>query len=89
MNKIYAVCESLQSKEIKEYCFKKCGRIIIGGLDFADMAWWPCRTDKCPYLVKEVSMGDTCFEWGNEELIARKLISLDQPVAADFKGGNE
>jgi len=73
---IYAVCHSLQEKEITEYCFKKCGKIIVGGLDFNDMAWCPCRTEKCPHLERQVTAGDIPFDWGDEELVLRKLEAL-------------
>ena len=78
--KVYAVCQSLQEKEIKEYCFNKCGNIIIGGLTFACMAWCPCRTDICPYLEEELSMGEVKLDRGKEELIARKLKPLRQEI---------
>ena len=80
---IYAVCHSLQAKEIKEYCFNKCGEIIIGGIDFNDMAWCPCRTELCLYVDREASFGEAPFDWGKEELIGRKLIPLSVSPEVD------
>ena len=79
MNKLYAVCHSLQEEEIKHYCFKQCGQIIIGGLDFNGMAWCPCRTEECPYLDRQLSMGEVDLDWGKEELILRKLLPFIKP----------
>lgn len=75
-DKLYIVCQSLQADEIKRYCFNDCGKIQIGGIDFNDLAWWPCREENCPYLDRQTSVGEVLFDWGKEELILRKLLTL-------------
>jgi len=70
---VYAVSLDLQKAEIDQYCFRDCGQIIIGGIEFNNMAWCPCRTKDCPYLDREISIGEAPFDWGKEELILRKL----------------
>ena len=84
MSKLYAVCFSLQEKEINRYCFKECGKIIVGELDFNNMAWCPCRTEDCKYFDRQVSFGEVPLGWGNEELIGRKLIPyLESPSGVE------
>jgi len=71
---LYAVCENLQKAEIDEYCFKKCGKILVGGLIYNTLYWCPCREISCPYLDREIKIGEVELEaWGKEELTLRKL----------------
>ena len=71
---LYVVCENLQRKEIDEYCFKKCGKILIGGISFNNLYWSPCRIKDCPCLDREQSVGEVDLEvLGKEDLVLRKL----------------
>jgi len=69
---IYAVSEGAQSKEAERYCFKECGKVIAGALDIMGGAFWPCRTEPCPFEEKRISVGEHP-ELG--EIIVRKLRS--------------
>jgi len=86
--KLYAVCQSLQDAEIKQFCFNDCGKIQIGGLEFADMAWWLCREENCPYLEKEESIGEVPFDWGKEEMVLRKLKTFGEAPTVREKQGD-
>ena len=80
---VYIVCLSLQENEIKDHCFEKCGKIIIGGIDYNNLDWCPCRTEDCPYLDRQLSVGNVPFDWGEEELILRKLVVNLQEAPKD------
>ena len=72
---VYAVSLLAQKEQVEELCFKKCGHVIVGGLEIAGAPFLPCRTSPCPYLEREISLGEAGFDWGKEEVIVRKLKS--------------
>lgn len=73
---LYAVCENLQQKEIDRFCFKDCGKILVGGLSYNGLYWSPCRTEDCPHSDRETKIGKVKLDvWGEEELTLRKLKS--------------
>lgn len=70
---VYAVSPLAQKAEVDKFCFRECGQIIIGGLEIAFAPFCPCHTNPCPHLEKELSFGIGNFDWGEEEVIIRKL----------------
>ena len=79
--KLFLLSPIAQKEETEKYCFKACGQIIIGGIDFMEAPWLPCRTEKCPYLEKELCVGKGTINnsYGapqEEEIVIRKLINV-------------
>jgi hypothetical protein len=63
-----------QAKIIDEYCFKKCGKIIVGGMTHELVGpLMICRTPKkqCPQFNRE--MDDPCGEVMGDPVYIRKL----------------
>ena len=74
MNRLYLVSLGAQEKLITKYCFGDCGHIIVGGVNLMGGAFLPCRTEKCPYLEKQLELEGTVKMFGQEEkIIVRKL----------------
>ena len=73
MKKLYLVSPLANKKEVDKYCFKECGEILVGGVDFMDAHWLPCRTEKCPYEEKHQSFGKEHMFGEDNEIIVRKL----------------
>jgi hypothetical protein len=74
VDKIYLVSPLANKEETREYCFDKCGKVIIGGIDFLEAPWLFCREDKCSYEEKSISFGKQELTGeGRTEIIVRKL----------------
>lgn len=73
---VYAVSPLAQKAEVDALCFRKCGQIIIGGIEVEGAPFCPCRTNPCPYEEKSVDLGEAKFVWGYEQVIVRKLRLL-------------
>ena len=67
---IYALSPLAQKKETDEYCFGKCGKILVGGLIICDAPFLPCKEKNCPYMEKEKELEG---EINNQRVIVRKL----------------
>lgn len=73
---IYAVSPSAQPAEVKAYCFKACGGILIGGLEIEQGIFCPCRTEPCPYEEKSLELGRAVVFGNWEQVIVRKLRTV-------------
>ena len=71
--KLYLVCHDIQEKEIKEYCFGKCKKILMGAIQLKGLSWWPCRTEECLYSDDEAAIGTGILPYGTENIVIRKL----------------
>ena len=72
---IYAVSPVIQEKEVDQYCFKECGKIIIGGIDMKEWGpFCPCKTESCPFEEDRTSVMGQVF---NEDVCVRKLKPTD------------
>ena len=71
--KLYLVSPLANKEETDKYCFKECGKIIVGGIDFMDALWLPCREDNCLHEEKSMSFGKAEILGEEEEIIVRKL----------------
>ena len=70
---LFAISAMMQEKEAKKYCFDKCGKILIGGLDDAEFGpFFPCREESCPYELKRTSV--PMGEVKGEPVYVRRLI---------------
>ncbi len=74
---IYLISPLANKEESEKYCFKECGKIIVGGIDFMDAPWLPCREQLCPYEDKHLSMGVGEIQGEKEHIIVRKLRGLN------------
>ena len=52
MSEKFLVVHELQEKEIKHYCFEKCGKIIIGAMHDDQFSYGFCNVRECPYEDK-------------------------------------
>jgi len=77
---VYVVNLDLQEPEITQFCFRDCGQILVGGIEFNNTAWCPCQTTVCPHLDRELSVGKVPFDWGEEKLVLRKLKPLMENI---------
>jgi len=73
MNRIYLVSPLANKKESEEYCFGKCGKIQIAGIDFMEVPWLPCREINCQYEEKHLPFGTGEIMGEKVEVIVRKL----------------
>jgi len=71
---IYAVSPLAQKEEVDEFCFKDCGKILIGGLIICDAPFLPCKEKTCPFLEKEKLLEGTIR---GEKITVRKLRRLE------------
>ena len=79
---LWLVSQSMQEKEVTEYCFGKCGKIIVGAVDMGELgAWMPCRTAECPYLDKESVIDG--FSIDDDKIIAMRKLKGDSDVQKD------
>jgi hypothetical protein len=76
--KLYAVCFDLQQKEIDALCFKKCKKIIMAGLVYADLNWFPCRCETCQFEERTENIGEVILRGKPEEVILRKLKTVGE-----------
>jgi len=73
--KLYLVSLDIQSKEVNEFCFRKCGKILVGGVDLDGLACLPCNTDECPFLEKQMEAEPITFdEIVYNDVYLRKLV---------------
>lgn len=72
----------MQEKEVNYYCFDKCGKVLVGGLDGGDDVGplFPCKVDDCPHEDKRtdfiMSFKDT--DGSDIQVAIRKLKSLEE-----------
>jgi len=71
---LYCVSPFAQKKEVTAYCFKACGRILVGAVVIAGGHFFPCRTTPCPYEKDNVDFGKGDAGEGAESIIVRKLM---------------
>ena len=74
---IYVVSIGAQGKAIDEYCFKACGKILVGGLDICGGSFLPCRTNPCPFEEKRMEFGRHSIFGKREKIIIRKLRGVE------------
>ncbi len=53
-DKLYLVSYDMQAKEIKKYCFRECGKILIGDVKIVELIFLPCNTNDCPFFEKQI-----------------------------------
>ena len=70
---LYLVSPFAQDKEVTDYCFGKCGKVLCGGVTVEGGAFFPCRTDDCPYLEQSMDMGEGEVMGKTEHVFVRKL----------------
>ena len=65
---IYAVSPDMQKKEVNEFCFGLCGKIVCAGIDIGEYgSFFPCRQDTCPHeeaitpVIGQVLEEDVCI----------------------------
>ncbi len=86
-SKLYLVSHNVQSKEINEYCFRKCGKILIGCVIMADLAFIPCNTDDCPFLEKQMKAEPITFnEKVYKNVYLRKLVEIKDKHEMQLEG---
>ena len=71
--KVLYLISPLANKEEINHCFGSCGKIIVGGIDFMNAPWLPCREKKCPHEDKHKSFGIAEIQGEKQEIIVRKL----------------
>ncbi len=74
MKKLYLMSCGAQKKLIDKYCFKKCGKILVGGIDLMGGHFVCCRESHCPYQEKLLDMGEVEVFSKKEHIIVRKLL---------------
>jgi hypothetical protein len=76
--KIWVVSFGAQEDGIKEYCFKKCGKILIGAFDIDGMGMFiPCKQTECAYEEDIMDLGEWVVpDEGMVDLVARKLEAV-------------
>lgn len=42
---------------IEKYCFRKCGKVLVGGLNLDGLPCFPCKEEQCPHVDKEMNYG--------------------------------
>jgi len=72
--KMYLVSPNAQKELVDKHCFGDCGKIRCAGIILYDADFSPCLEEVCPYMEKEISLGD-CKEIAGEEydVYVRKL----------------
>ena len=79
--KLFGVTPLLQNDEITEYCFGKCRKVLIGGIDGGDGIGplFPCKHEVCEYEDKRTGVVGTIIDIDGEEIeiIVRKLKSAE------------
>lgn len=77
---IYAVSPSAQKEQIDKWCFKECGKIIVGGLIICDALFLPCREKNCPHMEKEMFLKERVIQLEDkqEDVTIRKLKPFEQ-----------
>lgn len=78
MMKLYGLVSMIpdQLDIIEEFCFPKCGRLIIGGIDHKSTGpLFPCKVDSndCPRFDQEIYMGQIDDEDGPVDVWVRRL----------------
>jgi len=78
VDNLYLVSHGAQKPEIDEYCFMKCGKILIGGIDYMGGLFFPCKTDDCRWTEDVLHIGESELTDGEMvDLTIRKLKNLD------------
>jgi len=71
----------MQDVEITAYCFGKCRKVLVGGIDGGDGMGplVPCRHELCEYEDKRTGVVGTIIDTDGEEveIIVRKLKSVE------------
>jgi len=78
IDKVFLLHPSVQKKEIKEYCFNKCKKIVISMIiNFAGASWSVCKEEVCPYEADRLDIG-TCELTNGEtvHVVIRKLRKI-------------
>lgn len=82
---LYMVNPKVQKESIDEFCFNKCGKILVGGIDFLGGFFLACNQARCKYKVDQKYIGIfELAETGKRRIVARKLLKTDQ-LSLDFK----
>jgi hypothetical protein len=72
---LYLVSFGAQEDEIEEYCFRRCGKIIVNAVLFVSGgAFGVCLCGSCEFTVDTYDAGEAELESGEiKHLIFRKL----------------
>lgn len=81
--KVYLVSPGAQRSEIDLYCFKECGKILIGVIKYLDAPFFPCKTDKCPWTEESMEIGE-CSN-GDGKLFDMRLRKLKCASCEDLQ----
>ncbi|KKK60689.1 hypothetical protein LCGC14_3021850 [marine sediment metagenome] len=77
-DKLYFVSHDMQAKEINKYCFRECGKILIGGVEMAGLAFLPCNIDDCSFLEKQIKSESITFDGViYNDVYIRKLKAME------------
>jgi len=75
---LYLVSHDMQSEEINKFCFRDCGKILIGAVEISGLAFLPCNTEDCPFLEKQMEAEPITFdEIVYKNVYIRKLVSSE------------
>lgn len=79
---LFGLSEGAQGELVSQLCFDKCGKILVGGIEFMGGIFFPCAEVSCPFVEKESEiMADIHFGDKNYALKFRKLQSPHPPEA--------
>ncbi len=75
---LYLVSVGAQKAEIKEYCFDKCGMILMGGVRIVGRVFRPCSTAKCDHEADTMNLSGYELPYDQRKLVIRKLIEVEK-----------
>ncbi len=79
---IYGVSPFAQKKEVDEYCFKQCKKILVGSINICGGSFFPCKEENCTHEDKYSPVfGDV----DGEDVCVRKLKEIKRGMP-DEKG---
>ena len=77
MSKTYLVSLLEQEKEVTEYCFDKCGKILMRIANVEGGSFLPCKQEECPYVDESFVLSD--------KITVGKLKEIHDPVKQKTK----
>jgi hypothetical protein len=70
MENLYLIPVEIQNIDC---CFKECGKILVGGVEFEGFPCLPCREQNCQYEAETKEVGKGTIAGVEENIILRKL----------------
>ena len=74
---IYLMSPLAQKEATGKYCFDKCKKVVVGGIDFANAPWLCCYEKDCSYTEKTADMGKGEINGKTLHIIVRKLKEVE------------